>query len=179
MIRLFLLLLLSTTLHAQVFVTDKAEAEFNFNGNVIKHGFNSNGAASITSPGGKRFLRIVFEVKDFRFSSDFEYSEFNEEFMESRYFPQIRISGDIPSEVNFSKNGLYEADLSLQFTMRQIPKKRMIKVIFLVNDKEVVVKFKDLIKLNEYQIPYAGTGSDIGAEAFFLFRGILSSNSLN
>lgn len=170
MIKFLFVILFSLSAQAQVYFSETAQSIFDFNGTLIKRGFNSKGAATITSPAGKKFLRVVFEVKDFNFATDFEYSEFNDEFFESQYFPQIRISGDIPAAVDFSKNGLYEAEMAMQFTMRQIPKKRMMKVFFQVNGDDITVTFKEIIKLNEYNIPYAGTGSDIGADALFDFK---------
>lgn len=174
MIKILFVFLFSLSAQAQVYSSESAQSIFDFNGTLIKRGLNSKGAATITSPAGKKFLRIVFEVKDFNFATDFEYSEFNEEFFESQYFPQIRISGDIPAEVDFSKNGLYETEMTMQFTMRQIPKKRPMKLLILVNGDNVTVTFKEWIKLSEYNIPYAGTGSDIGADALFDFKAELA-----
>ncbi len=166
----------SVSLFANVFTTDSARTVLDFQGNVIKRGVNDRSAAALIRPNGKQTLRIVLEVKDFQFATDFEYNEFNDEFLESHYFPQIRFIGELPPSVNTGRAGTYQARVEGTLTIRQIYLKKIMPVNLTIRENEVLVEFSEKINLSEFNIPYAGPGSDIGSAGLMKFTGTLKKS---
>ena len=173
MIQLLLATFFSFSVFANVFTTDSARTVLDFQGNVIKRGVNDRSAAALIRPNGKQTLRIVLEVKDFQFATDFEYNEFNDEFLESHYFPQIRFTGELPPSVNTDRTGTYQAMVEGTLTIRQISRKKIIPVNLTIRENEALVEFSETINLSDFNIPYAGPGSDIGSSGLMKFSGTL------
>lgn len=170
---LLLFLFLIPLASAQVFVTDRSETHFQFEGNLIKEGISQKGVITVRQSQDKQLVLMVFEVKDFQFPSLFLYEEFNETFMESQYFPQIRISGQLKEKIDLTQDGIYIVNFEGNFTMRYRPKNILVPVRIEILNGNMNFQFKHHLDLDDYQVPYAGVGSDIGKFGDFNFEASL------
>lgn len=170
---LLLFLFLIPFAHAQVFVTDRSETHFQFEGNLIKEGISRKGVMTLRQSQDKQIVLMVFEVKDFQFPSLFLYDEFNETFMESQYFPQIRISGQLKEKVDLTQDGIYIVNFEGNFTMRYRPKTIVVPIRMEIKNGSMTFQFHHQLDLDDYQVPYAGVGSDIGKYGDFKFEALL------
>lgn len=168
-----LLTLLINTAFAQVFVSQETKTEFKFQGTLIKEAIHRKGIMTIREVSGKQNVLLVLEVKDFKLGDVFQEEEFNEVFMESQYFPQIRVTGDLAEKIDLTKDGTYMTTLRGRFTMRMIPVLTEIKMKMTIKNGEMFVNFEKEIDLTDYNVSYAGQGSAIGRTAPFVFTGKL------
>ncbi|WPU64756.1 hypothetical protein [Peredibacter starrii] len=171
----FLLLcsLFTTTLLAQTFVSNETKSDFKFQGTVIKEATQKKAVMTIRQSNGKQDLVLAMEVKDFEFKDSYQKEEFNDIYMESHLFPQIRVTGQLSESIDLTADGLYPVTFKGRFTMRKIPVEVEIPMKLEIKDKTMTVSFEKEVDLKAFQISYAGAGSAIGRTATFIFNGKL------
>ena len=167
--KFLILLLMIQSVWAQVFVTDSSSTELHFSGTLLTQGKSQRGSIVVRESQGNQHILIVNEVKDFRFPTQFEEIEFNDEFMESQYFPQIRISGKLKENINLLQDGIYIVHFLASFTMRYHTVEMEIPVRIEISGKKMSFQLRQKIDLVNFYVPYAGAGSDIGRFADYLF----------
>lgn len=155
---------------AQVYVTETSTTELHFNGTLLTLGKSNKGVITVRESGGSQLVQIVNEVKDFKFPTSFEEIEFNEEFMESQYFPQIRISGKLKEKINLTQDGIYIVHFIGRFTMRMQTVEMEIPVRIEITGKEMTFHLGRKLDLKRFYVPYAGMGSEVGDYADYLFH---------
>lgn len=162
-------LLLTQAAFAQVYVTRESEMNLKFNGSLFTETKNQKSVITIRQSGEKQTLLIVSEVRDFKFIDDFQEEEFNEVFMESHFFPQIRISGAFKENVDLSRDGNYQVSIPAKLTMRGQSKITDINARLEIIGGLMTIHFEKNLLLADFLIPYAGPGSQIGHEARMKF----------
>ena len=160
--------------YAQVFVADKSQTRFKFDGSLITEGKSDKGVVTIRETGGFQKILMVNEVRDFHFPSNLEEIEFNEEFMESHYFPQIRINGKLKEKVDLTRDGIYIVNFTGRFTMRHQSINMEFPVRLEITGSKMTFEFQQSLNLTQFYVPYAGTGSDIGKFADYIFSAELN-----
>lgn len=150
---------------SQVFVTEKSMTELQFTGTMMGTGASHTGIVTLRETPKTQELLIVLEVADFKFSDQYQDDEFNETFMESYLYPQIRISASIKEKIDLTKDGIYVLNIPSKMTIRRNSKETGFKVRLEITGKKMTFAFEKDLQLVDYQIPYAGQGSEIGAHA--------------
>lgn len=154
---------------AQVFVTDRSLTELAFNGTFLGRGKSKTGIVTIRETPKTQEILIVLEVVDFKFDDSIQDDEFNDVFMETALYPQIRITGSLKEKIDLSKDGIYILELPTKTTIRRNSQESDFKIRLEITDTKMTFAFeKDLI-LTDYQVPYAGAGSEIGSNAKLKF----------
>lgn len=159
---------------AQTFVSTETQSDFKFQGTVIKEATQKKAVIRVRQTNGKQHVLLVLEVKDFEFEDSYQKEEFNDIYLESHLFPQIRVSGQLSENIDLTQEGLYPVTFKGQFTMRKIPVLVEIPMSLEIKDKTMTVKFENEIDLKDFQVSYAGVGSAIGRTAKFIFNGSLT-----
>ncbi len=139
--------------------------ELEFTGTLIGTGASRTGVVTLRETPKTQELLIVLEVADFKFADQNQEFEFNDTFMETALYPQIRISASIKEKIDFSKDGIYILSIPARMTIRRNPKEADFKVRIEITGKKMTFAFEKDLNLMDYQIPYAGQGSEIGAHA--------------
>lgn len=162
-------LLLTSQAFAQTFVAKRSEAILSFQGTLLTKGMNQKAAVTLRETSTSQDLTIVMEVKDFTFPSSHEQDEFNETFMESVYFPQIRLTGSLKEKIDLTKDGIYIVNYPGKLKMRSVSQNVLIKTRIEITGQEAKLSFENVVTLSDYYIPYSGEGSEIGKDALFSF----------
>jgi hypothetical protein len=99
---------------------------------------------------------IVFQVliKSFRFERALMQEHFNENYMESDKFPKSDFKGTITNlgEINFTKDGTYNAKVSGKLTIHGITKDVSVPGTITVSGSKIQAKAKFSVALKDYNI---------------------------
>ncbi len=99
---------------------------------------------------------IVFQlpVKSFKFERALMQEHFNENYMESDKYPKSEFRGNITNaaEVNFAKDGTYEAKVSGKLTIHGVTNAVSVPGTITVKGGTLAVKAKFRVKLADYKI---------------------------
>lgn len=162
---IFLFLSFIPLTFSQVFVTEKSLSELEFSGTLLGRGINKKAIVTFRETPKTQELLIVFEVVDFIFPDNFQNEEFNEVFMESMIYPQIRISGSIKDKIDLLKDGIYILEVPVRMSIRRNSRMVNLKIKFELTGTQLTAAFENVLSLTDFQIPYAGPASEIGTEA--------------
>lgn len=172
-ILIIIMFLMAQAVYAQVFVAEKTQTLLKFQGTLLTEGKSHQSAVTVRQSRGSQNILVVNEVVNFRFPTSLEELEFNDEFMESHYFPQIRITGKLKEKVDLTKDGIYLVNFSGRFTMRKQSVAMEFPVRMEITGQKMTFEFRQKLDLAEYYVPYAGAGSDVGEFADYVFYGEL------
>lgn len=150
---------------SQVFVTEKSLTALEFNGTMMGHGQSKTGIVTLRETPKTQELLVVLEVADFKFDDQLQEDDFNDTFMESALYPQIRLSATINEKIDLTKDGIYIISLPLKMTIRRNSKTSDFKIRLEISGNRMTFAFEKDLLLTDYQIPYAGQGSEIGTNA--------------
>ncbi|MCW3121691.1 MAG: polyisoprenoid-binding protein [Flavipsychrobacter sp.] len=122
---------------------------------------------------------IVFQVliKSFKFERELMQEHFNENYMQSDKFPKSEFKGKIDnlSDVNFTKDGTYNAKVSGKLTIHGVTKDVNVPGTIAVKGNTVAVKAKFSVKLNDYNIDIPAMVADkVGKDATITLEGNLT-----
>lgn len=172
-ISLCLLMILSPAF-AQTFMAKESEAILSFKGTLLTKGVNNNSAVSIRQTPSSQDYLFVMEVKQFVFPDSYQHDEFNETFMESIYFPQIRMSASLKEKIDLTKDGISIVTLPMKVTIRQNSKTVPMQVRVEIIGQEAKVSFENVLTLSDFMVPYAAEGTEIGKDAAFSMKAVLN-----
>ncbi len=150
---------------SQVFVTEKSLTELEFNGTLMSNGMSKSGIVTLRETPKTQELLVVLEVADFKFEDPMQEEDFNDVFMESSLFPQIRMSATISEKIDLTKDGIYIISIPTKMTIRRNSKTTDLKIRLEITGNRMTFAFEKDLLLTDYQIPYAGQGSEIGTNA--------------
>ena len=107
-------------------------------------------------------VRFQVLVKSFKFERELMQEHFNENYMESDKFPKADFKGAINNsgEVNFAKNGSYNAKVSGKLTMHGVTNDISVPGTIVVKGNTVALKAKFSVKLQDYHISIPGVVAD-------------------
>lgn len=102
---------------------------------------------------------VVFSVpmQSFEFEKAKMQQHYNsEKFLDTKTYPKAKFKGNITnlSDIDFSKNGTYDADVSGELTIHGVTKPVTEKGTITVNGDKVLVETKMQITLAEYEIAF-------------------------
>lgn len=99
---------------------------------------------------------IVFQVliKSFKFERELMKEHFNENYLESDKYPKSDFKGSITnlSDINFSNEGTYSANVSGKLTIHGISQPTSVKGTIVVNQNSIKLNAKIVVKLKDYNI---------------------------
>jgi len=154
---------LSAAMFAQTYMTRTGKISFNATtaGSPEKiEGINNEVANIIDAKTGN----IVFQlpVKSFKFERELMQEHFNENYMESDKYPKAEFKGAIANmnEVNFAKDGTYNAKVTGQLTIHGVTKDISVLGAITVSGNTIKAAAKFNIKLQDYHIDIPGVVAD-------------------
>ena len=118
-----LLLLMVGSLNAQRFFTRDAAVKFDATSPAEKiEGVTKSGTAVLDTKTGKMEWKVL--IKGFQMEKALMQEHFNENYMESSTYPNAQFKGTITnlSDVNFTQDGKYTAQVKGQLTMHGVTK---------------------------------------------------------
>jgi len=152
---LFLLLLVLTTAHAftQSFNTSKGTISFRSDAPLELITASSNEIRGKLDT-AKRVFAFAVKLRSFNgFNSPLQKEHFNENYMESKQYPDAFFSGKIIEDIDFSKNGTYTVRAKGNLTIHGVPQERIIKSTITVSNGTLQIKSNFTVQLSDHNIP--------------------------
>lgn len=131
---------------------------------------NHQSAIALNSNTGS--LKVVALIKGFQFENQLMQNHFNEPaYMNSDSFPKSEFKGKIihPQQINFSKNGTYNVDVTGSLTIHGITKNISAKGTFIVINQKISVQ--SIFKIR--RIDFGITTNEIADELQITVKGML------
>lgn len=102
----------------------------------------------------KKLFAFTVKLRSFNgFNSPLQKEHFNENYMESKQYPDAFFSGKIIEDVDFSKNGTYTVRAKGNLTIHGVPQERIIKSTITVNNGILQIKSNFTVQLSDHNIP--------------------------
>ncbi|MFZ4399791.1 MAG: YceI family protein [Bacteroidales bacterium] len=149
----FVLTMLSSSVFAQKYITKNGKIDFYSDAPMEKiEAKNNQVKAALDASNGD----IVFQVliTSFEFKQALMQEHFNENYMESPKFPNSIFKGKIINlkEINFSKNGKYNAVIEGELTIHGVTKKVKQSGSIEIKDTKVIANCKFNLAVKDYNI---------------------------
>jgi polyisoprenoid-binding protein YceI len=147
------LIFTATLVNAQKYITKTGFIRFFSQASLEKIEANNkqvNCALDITT--GDFIFKVL--MKSFEFEKALMQEHFNENYVESDKFPNASFKGKVTNlkDVNFNKNGTYQATIDGDLTIHGVTKKVQEKGTFDVKDGKIIGQSKFNISLKEYNV---------------------------
>jgi polyisoprenoid-binding protein YceI len=142
-----------SSLSSQKYFTKQGNIEFISDAAVEKiEGINSKATSVIDTETGK--IQWAVLIKAFKFEKALMEEHFNENYMESSKFPKAQFKGLINnmSEIDLTKDGTYEVQVSGQLTIHGITKDIENTATFSVAEGKIVGTTELKVLLPDYEI---------------------------
>mgnify|MGYP006080536711 FL=1 len=97
-------------------------------------------------------LMFVIPVVSFKFEKPLMEEHFNENYLETEKFPTAKFSGIINEDIDYSKNGTYDASVTGKLTIHGVEQERSINGTITVKDSQLIFEGKFQIKLEDHDI---------------------------
>ncbi len=97
-------------------------------------------------------LMFVIPVISFKFEKPLMEEHFNENYLETEKFPTAKFSGTINEELDYTKNGTYDASATGKLTIHGVEQERSINGTITVKDSQLIFEGKFQIKLKDHDI---------------------------
>jgi hypothetical protein len=148
---------------AQTYMTRTGKVYFNAttkNSPEVVEAKNNEVACIVDAKNGD--VRFQVLINSFKFERATMQEHFNENYMESSKYPKSDFKGTISNltEINFTKDGTYNARVSGKLTMRGITKDVSVPGTVAVKGKTIVIKAKFPVVLKDYNISIPGLVAD-------------------
>jgi hypothetical protein len=102
----------------------------------------------------KKTFAFKIRIETFEgFNSALQREHFNENYMESKQYPEASFTGKIIEDIDFSKNGLYTVRAKGKLLVHGIEQERIIKSDVTVKDGNVSLQSKFSVLLDDHNIP--------------------------
>ncbi len=101
-------------------------------------------------------ITVKVPIRAFEFEKDLMYEHFLEKkYMWAEKYPEAELKGTITniSEIDFNKNGEYDAHMKGNLTIRGISKEYSVVGKIIVNDNNVKCNSKFIVKLEDHEVP--------------------------
>ena len=83
-------------------------------------------------------VAIVITIVNFKFEEPLMEEHFNENYMESEKFPTATFKGEINEDIDFSKDGTYDASATGKLTLHGVEQERTIKGKITIKGDEII-----------------------------------------
>ncbi|MBL4624819.1 MAG: YceI family protein [Flavobacteriales bacterium] len=97
-------------------------------------------------------LMFVIPIVSFKFEKPLMEEHFNENYLESEKFPTAKFSGTINENIDYSKDGVYEASATGKLTIHGVEQERIITGTITIKDGQLIFEGKFDIKLIDHDI---------------------------
>jgi len=97
-------------------------------------------------------LMFVIPVVSFKFEKPLMEEHFNENYLETEKFPTAKFSGTINEDLDYTKNGTYDASVTGKLTIHGVEQERTIHGTITVKDSQLIFEGKFQIKLEDHDI---------------------------
>lgn len=122
---------------------------------IEAHNNQVNTALDITT--GEFVFKVL--IKSFEFKNALMQEHFNENYLESGKYPNSTFKGKVTnlSEINFTKNGTYKANVEGDLTIHGVTQKIKQSGFFEVKDGKISANSKFSVALKDYDIKIPNT----------------------
>ena len=97
-------------------------------------------------------LMFVIPVVSFKFEKPLMEEHFNENYLETEKFPTAKFSGTINEDLDYTKNGTYDASVTGKLTIHGVEQERTIHGTITVKDSQLIFEGNFQIKLKDHDI---------------------------
>lgn len=149
------ILCMAAASHAQTYMTRTGRVNFNATTKSSPETIEAkNNEVACIMDGKSGEVRFQILVKNFKFERALMQEHFNENYMESDKFPKSEFKGAITnlSEVNFAKDGTYNAKVTGKMTMHGVTKTVTVPGSIVVKGKNARLSAKFSLLLKDYNI---------------------------
>ena len=173
-----ILMMGNTALFAQKYMTRTAKV--NFDATTKKSpekiaAINNEVANIIDAKTGDMVFQVL--IKSFKFESELMQEHFNENYMESDKYPKAEFKGSITnlSEVNFTKDGTYNAKVTGKLTIHGATNDVTVPGTITVKGNTLSAKAKFSVVLKDYKIEIPSLVADkVNKEAVLMLESNLT-----
>ncbi len=152
------LLLCSFTSAAQKYITKNGHIRFYSDSPLEKiEAHNRQVNSALDASNGNFVFKVL--MKSFEFEKALMQEHFNENYVESDKYPDATFIGKVLNfkDINFGKDGLYNANIQGKLTMHGISKEISEKGTFEVKQRKLTGKSKFNVVLADFKISIPGT----------------------
>lgn len=138
LLTLIVLILMTNGLFAQKYITKNGKIDFYSDAPAEKiEAFNNQVNCALDIGTGDFIFKVL--MKSFQFEKALMQEHFNENYVESHKFPNATFVGKVinTGEIDFTKNGTYEALIEGELTIHGVTQKVSEKGIFEVSDGKI------------------------------------------
>lgn len=147
------LLLMATLAYTQTFNTSKGIINFRSDAPLELIAASSNELRGKLDTAKKVFAFAV-KINSFSgFNSPLQKEHFNENYLESKLYPDATFSGKIIEDIDFLTNGTYTIRAKGNLIVHGISQERIIKSTMTVNNGTLQIRSNFTIQLNDHNIP--------------------------
>lgn len=153
--------LFTTALAAQKVITKDAKVSFDATSSLEKiKAENKSGSVALNTTTGDVVSRVM--IKNFIFKQSLMQEHFNENYLESTKYPSATLSGKITnlSEVNFTKDGTYNAKIKGTMDMHGVKKDIEVPATITVKSGAISFDSKFSVTCADYKIDIPSLVSD-------------------
>lgn len=139
--------------HAQVYSTGKGKISFCSDAplELIKAGTEEMRGKL---DAGKKLFAFTAKVASFKgFNSPLQKEHFNENYMESKLYPDASFSGKIIEDLDLTKDGTYTVRAKGKLSIHGVVQERIIKSEVTVSKGAITIKANFTVLLNDHNIP--------------------------
>lgn len=152
-----LILIFAGSADAQKYITKNGHIRF-FSSTPMEdiEAHNRQVNSALDQQTGEFVFRVL--MKSFQFEKALMQEHFNENYVESDKYPNATFTGKVVNlkDINFDKNGVYNATIEGDLTIKDVTKKVTEKGTFEVKDGKVLGKSTFNIAVEEYGIKIPG-----------------------
>jgi len=153
-----ILVMITGNVFAQKYLTKNGKISFFSDAPAEKieaHNNQVNTALDITT--GEFVFKVL--IKSFEFKNALMQEHFNENYLESGKYPNSTFKGKVTnlSEINFTKNGTYKANVEGDLTIHGVTQKIKQSGFFEVKDGKISANSKFSVALKDYDIKIPNT----------------------
>ncbi len=102
----------------------------------------------------KKIFAFVIRIKSFNgFNSPLQKEHFNENYLESKLYPDANFSGKIIEDIDLTENGMFAIRAKGKLTVHGVTQERIIKVALIVKNGKISLSSSFTVMLDEHNIP--------------------------
>jgi len=148
---LVLLLVLTYSIQAQVFVSSSTEIDFFSEAPMENIEAVNKKSSSLLNT---KTNQLVFQVPigAFEFEKDLMKEHFNENYMETDKFPKATFNGNLLQGVDFGKDGTYSAKAIGKFTIHGVEKERTMEGEIVIREGVISLSAKFIVLLSDHNV---------------------------
>lgn len=165
----FFLILISSTLKAQIYTTSEMYVHFFSPAPIADIEAISNTAEAKLNL-AKKEIEIEIPVNSFTFKKALMQTHFNEKYIESDKYPKASFQGKYKDNLELKKDGVYALELTGKFNIHGVSRTKTVSCIITVKNQRIVFETSFKLLSADYKIKapdviYRRVGQEVSVDA--------------